>query len=719
MWPKRNRTSVSGQKHGRFPLKSSGKALDSTVLSQLSRPGYRADLDGLRAIAILAVVGFHAFPDLIPGGFVGVDIFFVISGFLISTIIIANLERGTFRFGEFYARRVKRIFPGLALVMIACTALGWITLLAGEFRALGKHTFAGAAFMSNFAFWIEGNYFDRAVETKPLLHLWSLGVEEQFYIVFPLLLWFAWKRGISLLRVVVVLAIVSFTTNIFLVNSTGLLADIGGRDINFSNAFYSPLTRGWELLLGACLAHATLREFSLPRYLISGFKGDISKNGGNNALAAIGAILILFSTLLLPGEKSFPGWYAGVPALGAFLMIAAGASAWINRRVLAHPLLVWIGLISYPLYLWHWPLLAFLHISENGIPSAELRLLVVVVSVVLAWLTYKLIESPIRFGGGSDGIKIIALSALMMAIGLLGLSIYIKDGFRNRAEEFKQQSNLMESFNMPVDNLAMRRCKSVPTIPGCHSLADDKAPTVALIGDSHALHLFVGLSKYYQSRNENLLLLHLCMPLIGVGYREEGGNCSDEQKPWIEYLAKSDSIRTVILSFRGPLATTGTGFRLDERSLHSIEPEYRQLHMENDRAGKTNAEIFSIGLRNTLLRLSNLGKQVIFIYDNPELGFDPRTCVEVSIRPFRVSSYSVKSPCGVDRRLFDGRSAGYRELVKSVLKEFPTVKTFSPSEELCDVKYCYGYRDGMLLYYDDDHLAWEGSMLIGHAFAPN
>jgi peptidoglycan/LPS O-acetylase OafA/YrhL len=212
----------------------------------LSHPKYRPDIDGLRAFAVLAVVAFHAFPNWIRGGFIGVDVFFVISGYLISTIIFENLDKGTFSFTEFYARRIKRIFPALLLVLIACFTFGWFTLLADAYKQLGKHIAAGAGFISNFTLWDEAGYFDNSTETKPLLHLWSLGIEEQFYIVWPLLIWFAWKRKFNLLTITIVVAIASFILNI-----KGIQHDLVA-------TFYSPQTRFWELLSGSLLAWVTL-----------------------------------------------------------------------------------------------------------------------------------------------------------------------------------------------------------------------------------------------------------------------------------------------------------------------------------------------------------------------------------------------------------------------------------------------------------------------------
>src|ERR1700722_12142973 len=206
--------------------------------------GYRPDIDGLRAVAVLAVIGFHAFPAWIRGGFVGVDVFFVISGYLISTILLAGMEHGSFRFAQFYIRRIRRIFPSLIVVLLACMAAGWFLLFSFEYKALGKHVAGSAAFVSNFVLWNEAGYFDKAAATKPLLHIWSLGIEEQFYIVWPLLLYLVWKRKAATLALLVLLLAFSFTFNVM---SSDQAAD-----------FYSPLTRFWELMAGAVLAYLSL-----------------------------------------------------------------------------------------------------------------------------------------------------------------------------------------------------------------------------------------------------------------------------------------------------------------------------------------------------------------------------------------------------------------------------------------------------------------------------
>ncbi len=360
----------------------------------LIHPKYRPDIDGLRAVAVLSVLGFHAFPQWVKGGFIGVDIFFVISGFLISTIIFASLDGKGFSYSEFYARRIKRIFPALVVVMGATFAFGWYTLLPGEWQQLGKHVAAGAGFVSNFAFWGEAGYFDNAAETKPLLHLWSLAIEEQFYIFWPLLLGLAWKRKWRMLAVIGAVAAASFLLNVSTIHS------------HRTAAFYSPLSRFWELMAGGMLAYMRLHK---PHLLVK----------QRNLQAIAGFVLIALGLLMLRGGKAFPGWWALLPVLGAFYCIAAGPQAWLNKHVLGSRPMVWVGLISYPLYLWHWPLLAFARIFEGKTPSDGVRAGAMVAAFVLAWLTYRFVErytrqttrKPVMFG----------LLAAMVAFVLLGL----------------------------------------------------------------------------------------------------------------------------------------------------------------------------------------------------------------------------------------------------------------------------------------------------------
>jgi peptidoglycan/LPS O-acetylase OafA/YrhL len=321
-------------------------------------------------VAVIAVVLFHAFEGIAPGGFVGVDVFFVISGFLISGIILRAVERGTFTLADFYARRIRRILPALLLVLLACLLAGGAFWLEDEWQALGRHVFAGALFHANIAVANEGpgGYFVALGGRNPLLHLWSLGVEEQFYFVWPLL--FAalvrWTRR-PLVGVLAILA-ASFLLNLAWVRSAP------------TDAYFLPFTRLWELLVGATLVFVN-RPLRRTEAEVAG---------------TLGLGLIVASCLLFDWAVTFPGWRAAVPTVGAALVILAGPHAWIGRTVLSAPPVVGIGLISYPLYLWHWPLLVFgkaVWIDARFWPG---RLGLVAASVVLAYLTYRLVENRVR-----------------------------------------------------------------------------------------------------------------------------------------------------------------------------------------------------------------------------------------------------------------------------------------------------------------------------------
>jgi peptidoglycan/LPS O-acetylase OafA/YrhL len=315
------------------------------VNSTPMQPGsvrYRADIDGLRAVAVLAVVAYHAFPDLVPGGFVGVDVFFVISGFLITGILLAALENGNLRLREFYARRVRRIFPALSITLAACWGFGWFALFQDEYRQLGRHVAYGAGFLANVAFWREAGYFDNAAETKPLLHLWSLGIEEQFYIVWPLLLMLAWRRrfvaaGIS------VLALASFGIN------------VGGIDRDPTAAFYSPASRAWELALGGLVALVSAGRLDRARRRASWAVGRLDEEraparASREALAILALGMIGAAAVAVDAASAFPGWWALLPTVGTALVLLGRGDSRTHRRVLANRPMVWIGLISYPLY---------------------------------------------------------------------------------------------------------------------------------------------------------------------------------------------------------------------------------------------------------------------------------------------------------------------------------------------------------------------------------
>jgi peptidoglycan/LPS O-acetylase OafA/YrhL len=442
----------------------------------LTHPKYRPDIDGLRAVAVLSVVGYHAFRSVVRGGFIGVDIFFVISGFLISSIIFDSLERGSFSFIEFYRRRIARIFPALLLLLFACYAFGWLTLLPLEFEELGKQIAGGAAYVSNFILWNEQGYFDQAAETKPLLHLWSLGIEEQYYIFWPLLCYVAWKRRLNLLAITLAIGAASFALN------------VGQASANSVAAFYSPQTRFWELLVGSALAYGVLHR---ERWASNG------KIALAEARSLVGVALIAVALATITVDRAFPGWWALLPTAGTALIISAGATAWLNRTVLSNRVLVWFGLISYPLYLWHWPLLSFAQIVENGLPPRFVRLVAVGASIALAWLTYELVEKPLRFGR-SKAMKAVGLFVGMMMIGALGVLSYATGGLASRgiAKSTRQITAAMTDWDYyPTPSL---RSQSGNTTDRFNGLSPE---SVLFMGDSFMAQYYPRVAELYADRD--------------------------------------------------------------------------------------------------------------------------------------------------------------------------------------------------------------------------
>jgi peptidoglycan/LPS O-acetylase OafA/YrhL len=362
---------------------------------------YRADIDGLRAIAVLGVIIYHAFPHALPGGFIGVDIFFVISGYLISGILYKGHREGDFRpsifFLEFYARRIRRLFPALITLLVLCLGYGSVVLLPSEYKQLGKHVAAGTLFIQNLVFWQESGYFDTAANLKPLLHLWSLAVEEQFYIFFPPLLLLIWKRKWPLVLILSALLIASMVGN--------LVMSVQNRATDF---FLTPY-RAWEFLGGSLLAWW---------HYDRGHEEDVPLH--RHAFSLGGAALLGLGMALIHKNDPYPGWRALLPVTGTLLLMEGGAGvkvAWVNGKILSNPAVVWIGLISYPLYLFHWPALSFVHIVKGEKAADGYIWGALLLTLILSVATYYLIEKPIRYSKSKH-----TLPALLLAFVIVGIA---------------------------------------------------------------------------------------------------------------------------------------------------------------------------------------------------------------------------------------------------------------------------------------------------------
>jgi peptidoglycan/LPS O-acetylase OafA/YrhL len=461
---------------------------------------YRPHIDGLRGVAVLAVILYHAFPKVAPGGFIGVDIFFVISGFLISSILYADFGAPASKVGSvimnFYGRRVRRIFPALIIVLVASYVLGYALLLPGEFEKLAADIVASVGFYLNFVLSGRENYFGGAAISQPLLHLWSLGVEEQFYLFWPLAIWLAVRCRIRILPVAVFLAACSFFW--YAENKSDAAA-----------GFYLPQMRLWELMVGAIAAALFPLIPKVPIGLEAGNKvpTSIASEHGRfpresvvaNILSIVGIALIGLGLVIIKREFGGPGKWMLLPTVGSACVVCSGGSAWTNRHILSNRILVWIGLISYPFYLWHWPLLSFAQIGSTFASSPLLRISVIAASGFLAWLTYGFVEAPIR-RGRRFGRTAAALAGGMAAIACVGYFTKRANGFPSRfpalineisTYQYDPAAAVRQGTYFLIGDQDETRFKQDP-----NEILRSK-PTLYLWGDSHAAALYPGLSDVY------------------------------------------------------------------------------------------------------------------------------------------------------------------------------------------------------------------------------
>lgn len=651
--------------------------------------GYRPDIDGLRALAVLAVVGFHYFPARVPGGFVGVDVFFVISGYLITGIIAREFEANRFSLWNFYQRRIRRIFPALALILAFCLIVGWCLLFSSEYAALGKSVAAGAGFVENFLLWQQAGYFDESAIRKPLLHLWSLAIEEQFYLLWPLTLWLAIRRRWPLLAAIAAIALLSFIVNVH-----------GVMNNDADASFYSPAARAWELMVGAWLAVAHQRP---PAWLAR----------GRSAQAWLGLAAILVGIVVI-SKAGFPGFWALLPTLGTALMINAGAGALPNRTVLSWKPAVWVGLISYPLYLWHWVLLSMLVVVTDSVyvftypGSRWMRLGLIALSLLLSWGTYRFMEVPIRRMGKVRAS--LSLLAVVAALGLSGLAISLSDGLPNRvgaAFPVESEAYMATRATAPVIDDCVGRSKAYGW--NCTLGQEDAPRWVLAYGDSHARALIPALDRYGHEAGIRIEFRggDGCLVLLGLHDPEVGSKCRKVARDATD-VAVTERPAGIVIVQRW---TAYVGGLVQSTDVHSIH------YIGDGPATKTailGAEAMRLALDKTLLRYAGRHVPVLLLKDNP---VQPTRAPDFAIRFARTRSGlaaaidSINSSA-VSRAMYGNDQAKANRVIDDVAAKYPFVSVLDVTPAMCGDRSCpFATREGFL-YADDDHLSTLGAMRV-------
>ena len=479
---------------------------------------YRPEIDGLRALAVIPVILFHAGFTLFSGGYVGVDIFFVISGYLITTIIVDDLENNRFSIVSFYERRARRILPALFFVMLICIPFAWLWMLPNQIQDFSQSLVAVSLFISNIQFWRESGYFETEAEEKPLLHTWSLAVEEQYYLLFPIFLILTWRFGKN--KVFWMIAVIAAFSLI--------ISEWGVRKNSTANFYLAPF-RAWEIFAG-----------SLTAFIIRK-KGVIK----NNLFSLLGFSMIIISIFIYDKETPFPSIYTLLPVLGTVLLIFFAEKKTLVFSLLSNKVVVWIGLISYSAYLWHQPLFAFARIRISNEPSTTLMIILTIISIILAVFSWRYIERPFRDKVLFSRFKIFTLS---LSFGFMIISFGLLVHFNPNkfipnyawTEILNGNTGLGEKCDAKSGFIKIEDCKT-----------SDK-PILAIYGDSYAMHLVDGFSNEFK---ESYGLIQLtksgCAPLKKIAQKDDRyQDCINFNSKSIEYLKNSKTIEVIVISSR-------------------------------------------------------------------------------------------------------------------------------------------------------------------------
>jgi peptidoglycan/LPS O-acetylase OafA/YrhL len=633
---------------------------------------YRREIDGLRAVAVLPVILYHSGSQLFKGGYLGVDIFFVISGFLITSILASDLANNKYSILKFYERRARRILPALFTVLFFTSIVAFLTLGPEDLKSYSQSLVSVNGFASNIYFYLTSGYFATDSEEIPLLHTWSLAVEEQYYVFFPILLSLLWFSRKSVISVLSILSIASFVVCLILIDSDP------------SANFYLLPSRAWELFLGALIA--------LNYGKLAAVKINIRQ-----VLSSIGLVLLIISLTLLNKNLDHPGFPTLIPVTGTLLIIAFGNGTIIEKFLSVRPL-VFIGLISYSLYLWHQPIFAILRIKSLASPTDFTFLLAIVFSIFAAWLSYRFIEGPFRQKRFLSQTYIFLLSIVgLLFFIIIGISGHLSNGWPNR-------------FNVPFDFSSIAHS---PKRFSCHSNFG-KGPTPetacvfnpqysqnswAVLGDSHGVEISYALGK---ALNEESAVYELtysgCPPALEFETPVKG--CHEWMHDAVQYLSKNERITHVMLAFRH---TT----YLDKADNEFDHPR-KVLSTENTLNNEQLHALYWQSFESIIKVLTSVGKQVTILFPVPE----PLAHIKKLTTPSTIFDDSLDSGLlNRPRSQFDNFANYPNEKLEALVKKY-SLSWIKPVEHLCDKTFCYSVLDGKAVFFDNNHLSNFGASLV-------
>lgn len=663
---------------------------------------YRADIDGLRSIAVLLVILFHFGIGYFPGGYVGVDVFFVLSGFLISSQIFKDLDADRFSFSEFYFRRIKRLAPVYFVVMLVSSIVAYLVMLPGDFKEFGQSLLASSMYLSNILFYMETGYFDTASHLKPLLHTWSLSVEEQFYIVFPLLAIFLFKLGRkAVLPGIVILSLAS------------LIAAEAYIQKDQSAVFYLYPFRAWEMFLGSLLA---LRRVPIPQ-------GKLAANG----LSILGMTAIVYSAMFYEKSTIFPGLSALLPCLGTVALIVSGYGNGIVNSVLSTRIPVFIGKLSYSLYLWHWPLFVFYSYYYQEDPAGVSRYVLMLATFVLSYISWKFIETPFRSGKftfyrGKASVfgSTVVITSFCIVFGLwLHKTNGVESRLSHEEKSFAKAAVLFEQTGtcLLYDN------EKLPGISHCAIGNPYSGDEYSILwGDSHAGAYVAPFRHGLKNTNANVLIAWAggCPPVLGIYKKEnfasarENSNCQKHSDAVIDLIRGDlDKIKTVVIAGRWSYYLNGRGVGRDAHN----EIEIRDFDDAEYESKDDQEKLFLISLERTLKTIAELGVKVFFIEQPPEIeDFHART-LAVKLKTSQKSMNEIHRDLAVvEIDSVNSRQGSVVDLA-SRLEDERVIEVLYTHKHLCDSSKCSAIVEGEPVYFDNNHITASSSEITSPMFS--